>query len=305
MKITSCPKCGVSLELPDGTVDGAHVRCASCKEKFTYVEEVKSVVATTVGRRSNGSVPPWRGPIRIHIARKPTSVSRPKIPKVTLVAVVCLYVLTVMGFMGTAQQNFIAALSTVCLLGGLTLGVQLGRNWTRVALMVIVGGVWMMTCAFSAGTAVLIFLLWIGPLVLLWLPATNAWFREMGEHYRLERLQSAERLKKQNHIIKLMSAILGGAICIYVSGLGMFAMYDFHEQYQYSLSLENLSWSLALISFIPISPLLILLQFVGAIFVDDMPFWLGAFDLWIAGVGWGLWEWAYKDISSFMGSKRN
>ena len=88
---------------------------------------------------------------------------RPKIPGVTLTACIILYVafgLSIIGILsgGDAEPDEVVGFVVVFELFAIacTVLTQIGRNWARIVLM----------CAF-----------FVPPLVLLWLPRSNNWYR--------------------------------------------------------------------------------------------------------------------------------
>ena len=193
-----------------------------------------------------------------------------------------IYALAALGFIGTASQNFIAAASVGVLLSGLGRGIQIGKGWTRIVLTIVIGATWAFSCAMDPVMGLVIALLWSLPVVLIWLPASCTWFREMRIWYQEERLKHIESVKRRNAILIEIGILLLALMCIYSSGLCQFALYNGIN--------APLEWRMALLAFIPIMPILALLSFVGSMFCNDMPFWLGTLNIILACSGWGLLE---------------
>lgn len=263
----SCAYCGAELLLPP-CEEGQHVQCPYCDSKCEY---------------RNGLLYRLQGMIISQKEmRKVPASCRPTAPKTIVLSVIMIYALAALGFIGTASQNFIAAASIGALLSGLGRGVQIGKGWTRIGLTIVVGATWVLSCAMDPVMGLIITFLWSSPVILIWLPASCTWFREMRIWYQEERLKHIESVKRRNAILIEIGFLLLALMCIYSSGLCQFALWDGTD--------APLKWVSALIAFIPIMPLCALLSFVGSMFRDDMPFWLGALNIILAGSGWGLLE---------------
>lgn len=108
---------------------------------------------------------------------------RPKIPGVTLTACIILYVafgLSIIGILseGDAEPDEVVGFVVVLELFAIacTVLTQIGLNWARIVLTVILGlllipnlgnvAIFILMCAF-----------FVPPLVFLWLPRSNNWYR--------------------------------------------------------------------------------------------------------------------------------
>lgn len=171
-------------------------------------------------------------------------------------------------------------------------------------MTILVCGIWIMSCSNDVFAGLVILLLWTAPLVLIWLPSANIWFREMAAFYVLERIQNADRIAQRNKVIKMILVLLLGLIFVYVSGLLIFAMWDgrgtFNPYGTRSFVFpDHLAWGRALLAFIPLFPLFALFQFVGSMFCSDMPFWLGTLVLLSTLIGWGILRWGWEELKKF------
>lgn len=263
----SCAYCGAELFLPP-CEERQHVQCPYCYSKCEY--------SNGLLYRLQGAIISQKEMRKVHTSCRPTA------PKTIVLSVIMIYALAALGFIGTASQNFMAAASVGALLSGLGRGVQIGKGWTRIVLTIVIGATWVFSCAMNPVMGLVIALLWSSPVILIWLPGSCIWFGEMRIWYHEERLRHIESVKRRNAILIEIGILLLALICIYSSGLCQFALYNGID--------APLEWKMALLAFIPIMPILALLSFVGSMFCDDMPFWLGTLNIVLMGSGWGLLE---------------
>ncbi len=108
---------------------------------------------------------------------------RPKIPGVTLTACIILYVafgLSIIGILsgGDAELDEVVGFVVVFELFAIacTVLTQIGRNWARIVLTVILG-LSLITNLGNVGIFILMCAFFVPPLVLLWLPRSNNWYR--------------------------------------------------------------------------------------------------------------------------------
>ena len=279
--LVKCPNCKIVLEVPNDLEDGCRLQCSECETHFAL-------------RRRSSSKMVYTDSMTRALR---DDVSADKMPLSTLIGLVLMYGLTLLGFLGTASENLVAALSTALLTGGLTLGIQTGRPWSRIVLTALVASVWVFACTIDKIVGLVVLVLWIGPMVCVWLPQTTSWMA----HKKAVRDCNLTAMKRDRVIVAVLM-LLCAALFLYASGLGMSVWLNDAFKNPDRNVIECLSWSRATLAIIPLSGIFVLIMFVLSIFVDEIPFWLGLITLVLWSVGYSLGNEGIKRLKKELNS---
>ncbi len=260
--------CGIDYELPK-LAQGQRVQCEECGAKYEMLDG--ELVALTAPRRVRPT------PVRVAVPIR--QVAPPKMPVVMVVAVSLVFVFSALCFLGTASQNAIGALSAVAVMVGLGLGLCRGRNWCRIALTALIGLVWVMACIFDVAAGITILLLWTAPLVLIWLPPSNEWFRQRSLYNRVQE-QNNPKLLARKRLIRKAGLLLLAAACLYGSGFGFTMILD-------KVPLSSVGWKAGFVGFFPFASLMSLIYLIGAFF-GAIPFVQAVVTAVLSCAGWGI-----------------
>ena len=155
MTITiKCPKCSNVIEV-DSEWLGQRAQCPYCQEKFI----IEDTSRASVIRSCNSSV---------------------QRPKMLWVALIWLYVLFGISILGNLLESKVPMESIVmaCFMLWGVYRIQQGSNKARLTITIILG---VLTIFFSFNLRMMGFvsmLIFIIPVVFLWLPQCNVWFKE-------------------------------------------------------------------------------------------------------------------------------
>ena len=164
MQIT-CPICGTELEFPDNLPEGQHLQCPDCAKKFV----IHAGIATPL----------------TYFAKKHTDVKPidlvPKIPGLTTVGLVIIYITySLAAFFSNTNLISVLCCATVI---AFAIVAHRGKNWSRIVVTSLIGV--MIAVSFLALLFVprlrwlffFVILLYALPIVFLWLPCSNRWYR--------------------------------------------------------------------------------------------------------------------------------
>ena len=162
MRIT-CPNCRVPLELPDGLPDNQHLNCPNCNKTFTLRSGI-TPLAPGVG-----------------VVRNVGASMKIKIPKLTLAAFIIFYALLGLGIIGSLGElpDGIPGILGCLTCTAFTLVSHYGKNWARITLTSLIGAGMLISLGENPGLAFFAMLMFATPIVFLWLPCSNRWFKEM------------------------------------------------------------------------------------------------------------------------------
>lgn len=161
------------------TAKGKHkMYCTKCGNQVNDA----AAFCTKCGAPMNGKQ--WTANEDIPSASGSDSLRRPKIPGITLAACIILYVffgcglLTMLSEAGGTPFVFLAGQVGFSLLFiALVVYIQKGRNWARIALTGILGFIMLALNIIVPFGGLIIGVIYALPLVFLWLPRSNNWYR--------------------------------------------------------------------------------------------------------------------------------
>ena len=151
---TNCPKCANPVEI-DSDWNGKTVECPYCQERFV----IKSMSDSSFSENRDNRV------------------GR---PKMLWAGLVWLYVLFAMSIVGNLLAEKVAIESIVmgCLMLWGVYRIQQGSNIARLTITIIISVMTVFLSLRIKMVGLILMLMFIVPVIFLWLPQCNKWFKE-------------------------------------------------------------------------------------------------------------------------------
>ena len=102
---------------------------------------------------------------------------KPRIPVLTLIGHVILYIFWVIPLLGWGTAVMLGWLMLILI--GCTIGSNTGDNKVRIGLTSVVGAVLLLVLLVNPVVGGFLLLVFAVPFLLIWLPCSNRWYREV------------------------------------------------------------------------------------------------------------------------------